>query len=68
MLHVDLDKIRTLREAGRGLFDVQAGVDRSEFIAHMPGPISQAFYRVERKQKAFEASVEGASSISVPRL
>lgn len=52
----DLTKIRSLREAGRDRFDVQAGVDRSDFIAHMPGPISQAFYRAERKQKAFEAN------------
>ena len=58
----DLEKIRSLREAGRGLFDVQAGVDRSGFIAHMPGPISQAFYRAERKQKVFEATVSPASS------
>ena len=60
----DLRQIRSLREAGRGLFDVQAGVDRSDFIAHMPGPISQAFYRAERKQKAFEATAEGLASVS----
>ena len=58
----DLEKIRSLREAGRGLFDVHAGVDRSKMIHHMPGPISQAFYRAERKQKAFEATASPTAS------
>eukprot|EP01047_Picozoa_sp_COSAG01_P036956 COSAG01_NODE_2909_length_6876_cov_2.019171_3_plen_84_part_00 len=49
-------RVRELRERGRGLFDVKAGVDRSAFIEHMPGPISQAFYRAERKQKEAEAA------------
>ena len=66
--NANLQKIRSLREHGRGLFDVQAGVDRSNFIAHMPGPISQAFYRAERKQQAFEAVAEGATSSSISRL
>lgn len=44
-LKLPKDRLRKLREGGRGRFDIQAGVDRSKFVAHMPGPISQAFYR-----------------------
>ena len=44
-LKLPKDRLRQLREGGRGGFDIQAGVDRSKFVAHMPGPISQAFYR-----------------------
>jgi hypothetical protein len=44
-LKLPKDYLRELRECGRGGFDIQAGVDRSGFVAHMPGPISQAFYR-----------------------
>jgi len=51
----DLEKIRAMREVGRGMFDVVADApDRTGFIAHMPGPISQAFYRAERKQVSSE--------------
>ena len=35
-LVVDKARLRALREGGRGTFDIQAGVDRSEFVAHMP--------------------------------
>jgi hypothetical protein len=54
--------LRTLREAGRGGFDVGKGVDRSDFIAHMPGPISQAFYRAEREQPPALAATRAAAA------
>ena len=56
----DIDQLRALREAGRGSFDIKAGVDRSGFIAHMPGPISQAFYRADRDQHKQSVSVLAA--------
>jgi N-acyl-D-aspartate/D-glutamate deacylase len=55
----DLARIWALREAGRGRFDVRAGIDRTGFVAHMPGPISQAFYRHERQQAAHERQQPG---------
>jgi hypothetical protein len=47
-----------MREVGRDMFDVKAGVDRSGFIAHMPGPISQAFYKQERAQQLVEQAAK----------
>ena len=61
-LKADLGMLRAMREAGRGGFDIQAGVDRSNFIAHMPGPISQAFYRAERQQQRTEMSASSSTS------
>ena len=50
----DRQKIRALREAGRGAYDLSAGVlydyelkpiDLEKTVMHMPGPISRAFYK-----------------------
>jgi hypothetical protein len=67
-MRVDKSALRALREGGRGGFDIQAGVDRSNFIAHMPGPISQAFYRAPGMSDHLAATREQNQQQQVGKL